>query len=72
MLTVKTGMPNINGEGIYASVKKAGTGFQTRTTFAKVKERDQKDDWDEIFEFFDFDELDGMYQGVHFRRAIHH
>jgi hypothetical protein len=56
----KTGTPVINAEGVYASIKKAGKGFQTRTTFAKVKERDLEDDWDEIFEYFDLKDLPGM------------
>lgn len=56
----KTGDPAIDVEGLYASVKKTGKGFQTRTTFAKVKERDLKEDWDEIFEYFDFKDLPDM------------
>jgi hypothetical protein len=56
----KTGDPVINAEGVYASGKRAGQGFQTRTTFTKVKERDLQDDWPEVFEFFDIDDLAGM------------
>lgn len=53
----KTGSPVIDADGLFASVKKSGKGFQTRTTFTKVKERDLQDDWDEIFEYFDFKDL---------------
>lgn len=56
----KTGEPVIDAEGLYASVKKTGKGFQTRTTFTKVKERDLKEDWPEVFEYFDFDDLGAM------------
>ena len=58
----KTGLPVIDEDGVYASIKKSGKGFQTRTTFSKVKERDLKDDWDEIFEYFDFKDLPDMIE----------
>lgn len=56
----KTGSPIIDADGVFASVKKSGKGFQTRTTFTKVKERDLQDDWDEVFEYFDFKDLPDM------------
>ena len=54
----KTGLPVIDQD--FASVKKSGKGFQTRTKFTKVKDRDLQDDWDEIFEYFDFKDLDDI------------
>jgi hypothetical protein len=52
----KTNKPVIDLD--FASVKKSGKGFQTRTKFGRVKDRDLEDDWDEIFEYFDFKDLD--------------
>ena len=54
----KTGLPVIDQD--FASVKKSGKGFQTRTKFTKVKDRDLQDDWDEIFEYFDLKDLDDI------------
>jgi hypothetical protein len=54
----KSGKPIIDED--FASVKKSGKGFQTRTKFTKVKDRDLEDDWDEIFEYFDLKDLDDI------------
>jgi hypothetical protein len=56
----KTGNPIIDVD--FASLKKSGKGFQTRTKFTKVKDRDLEDDWNEIFEYFDFQDLDSIIE----------
>jgi hypothetical protein len=46
-------------DGFWA-VNRSGKGTSSQTNFQPVKERDLEDDWDEIYEYFDPDDLDDV------------